>query len=365
MRAHTIKIARRTTSSKRDASDALQFAPNFTAYVLPPDVVCLYSEDRKFLLHGELYCALAAEIAKGRKSSADLARKLGKTFPADKVEEALKRLHERRYVVTASSTSDATVAGYWASLGLPPQEATKNLKACRVRVESIDVDGGKQLTSALRDLGVEIVERSPGLTVTLVSDYLERRLIEPNHQRISTKTPWLLVQPSGVFPLVGPVFKPGESACWTCLADRMIRNREIKGFLERGGAKPIAVSSLVRKTLGQGAIQFAAVEIAKAIATGFRTDLTNHILSFDLTGATIAKHYVPKRPQCPTCGNKKLQNPRRAPQPIEVDAGTKLIARPVSAWARIWTLAWVRASTRRRAWAPIWTRAGRPICHAT
>jgi len=33
-----------------------QFAPNFTVYVLPPDVVCLYSEDRKFLLHGELYC---------------------------------------------------------------------------------------------------------------------------------------------------------------------------------------------------------------------------------------------------------------------------------------------------------------------
>ena len=26
-----------------------QFAPNFTVYVLPPDVVCLYSEDRKFL----------------------------------------------------------------------------------------------------------------------------------------------------------------------------------------------------------------------------------------------------------------------------------------------------------------------------
>ena len=44
-----------------------QFAPNFTVYVLPPDVVCLYSEDRKFLLHGQLYCALASAIAKGEK----------------------------------------------------------------------------------------------------------------------------------------------------------------------------------------------------------------------------------------------------------------------------------------------------------
>src|SRR5262245_16935657 len=95
--------ARRKTSAKtavkRQASkDALQFAPNFTAYVLPPDVVCLYSEDRKFFLHGELYCTLASEIAKGGKSAKDLVRELQQQFPSDKIEEALKRLIERRYV---------------------------------------------------------------------------------------------------------------------------------------------------------------------------------------------------------------------------------------------------------------------------
>ncbi len=121
------------------------------------------------------------------------------------------------------------------------------------------------------------------------------------------------------------MFNPGESACWTCLFDRMIRNREIKGFLERGPARPVAVSPLARNTFGQSAIQFAAVEIAKAIATGFRTDLRDHIASFDLLGATIAKHYVARRPQCPTCGSKKLQNPRRAPQPIENGPGAKLV----------------------------------------
>src|SRR5258708_12548300 len=105
----------------------------------------------------------------------------------------------------------------------------------------------------------------------------------------------------------------------------MIRNREIKGFLEGGAARAIAVSPLVRKTFGQGGIQFAAVEIAKAIASGFRTDLSDHVASFDLSGATIAKHYVARRPQCPTCGSKKLQNPRPAPQPIEIGPSAKLI----------------------------------------
>jgi ribosomal protein S12 methylthiotransferase accessory factor len=316
---------RKTRTAWPTRKDVLQFAPNFTAYVLPPDVVCLYSEDRKFFLHGELYCALAATIGERGKTAQELFRELGRKFPSDQIEEALKRLTERRYLVPASKASANTVAGYWASLGLPPDVAEKNLGNCRVRIESIDVEGAKELAAALRELGVHVVNRSPDLTITLVNDYLERRLAELNQQRVPDKTPWMLVQPSGVFPLVGPLFNPGESACWTCLFDRMIRNREIKGFLERGSARPVAVSPLVRKTFGQSAIQFAAVEIAKAIASGFRTDLRDHVASFDLLGATIAKHYVARRPQCPTCGNKKLQNPRRAPQPIEIGPGAKLI----------------------------------------
>ena len=54
--------------AQHDSKYVPRFAPNFTVYVLPGDVVCLYSEDRKFFLHGELYCALASAI--GAKSGA-------------------------------------------------------------------------------------------------------------------------------------------------------------------------------------------------------------------------------------------------------------------------------------------------------
>ena len=316
---------RKTNSARRAGKDVPQFAPNFTVYVLPPDIVCLYSEDRKFFLHGELYCALASAIGKGGKSLPLLARELGQHFPPDKVEEALKRLIERRYIVQASPSSAGVVAGYWASLGLPPGIAEQNLANCRVRVESIDVQGATEFGAALGKLGVHVVKRAADLTVTLVNDYLERQLAELNRQRVSDRTSWLLVQPSGAFPLVGPVFNPGNGACWTCLFDRMIRNREIKGFLDRGPARPVAVSPLARNTLGQGAIQFAALEVAKAIATGFRTELNDHIISHDLLGSSVVKHYVATRPQCPTCGSKKLRNPRRAPVPIELGPGAKLV----------------------------------------
>jgi oxazoline/thiazoline synthase len=317
--------SRRSKSGRKAGQDVPQFAPNFSVYVLPPDVVCFYSEDRKFFLHGEIYCALASAIAKGGKSLPELVHEIGRNFPTEKVEEALKRLIERRYIVPVSDSSASIVAGYWASLGLPPGIAEQNLGNCRVRVESIDVQGAAEFSRALSNLGVRVVDRSPDLTITLANDYLEPRLAELNRQRVSDRTPWLLLQPSGAFPLVGPVFRPGNGPCWTCLFDRMIRNREVKGFLDREAARRVAVSPLARHTLGQGAIQFAALEVAKAIATGFRTELNDHIISHDLLGSTVAKHYVATRPQCPTCGSKKLQNPRRAPAPIELGEGAKLV----------------------------------------
>ena len=311
--------------TRQGGQEIPRFAPNFTVYVLPPDAVCLYSENRKFFLHGELYCALASAIGEGGMSFSELVRKLERDFPTDKITEALQRLIERRHIVPASDDASGAVAGYWASLGLPPGTAEKNLASCRVRIQSIDVNGAAELGKALGALGVRIVQRSPDLTVTLVNDYLERKLAELNQQHVSDGTPWLLVQPSGAFPLAGPVFRPGHSACWTCLFDRMIRNREVKGFLQRGPARAVAVSPLARNTLGQTGIQFAAVEIAKAIATEFRTELSDHIVSLDLLGASIVKHYVSTRPQCPTCGNRKLLNPRRKAAPIELGPGAKLV----------------------------------------
>jgi oxazoline/thiazoline synthase len=308
-----------------DGKQVLQFAPNFTVYVLPPDVVCLYSEDRKFLLHGELSCALASAIGKGGRSFQALIRDLEQDFPSDKIHEALKRLIDRRYVLPSSRSSNSAVAGFWASLGLSLATAEQNLRKCRVRIQSIDVQGEAELGAALSGLGVRVVRRSPELTVTLVNDYLEERLDELNRQHLSDGSPWVLVQPSGIFPLVGPVFRPGQSACWTCLAERMKRNREVKALLDRRQARCVAVSPLVHETIGQSAIQLAAAEIAKAIATDFRTQLSDHIISLDLTGSTIVKHYVAARPQCPSCGLKKLRDPRRAAAPIELGAGGKVV----------------------------------------
>jgi bacteriocin biosynthesis cyclodehydratase domain-containing protein len=303
----------------------LRFALNFTVYVLPPNAVCLYSEDRKFFLHGELYCALAAAIGQRGKNSREIVRELEQKFPLDKVHEAINRLIERRFATTRALALPDTAGAYWASLGVAPETVERDLKKYRVGIQAIEVAGATELEQALNNLGVRVSKRAADLTVTLVNDYLDQRLAELNARHLADRTSWLLAQPSGIFPLVGPVLRPGKSACWMCLAERMQRNREVRALLDRTGAQAVAVSPLASNTMGRGGVELAAVEIAKAIATSFRTELNDHIISLDLLGASVVKHYVARRPQCPACGRKTLRDPHRAPAPFKLGGGGKLL----------------------------------------
>jgi hypothetical protein len=146
------------STTRFNGKDVPQFAPNYSVYVLPPDSVCFYSEDRKFFLHGELFCIVADAIAAG-KSFGQIVRELTKRFPADVVDQAIKRLIDRRYIVLKRQTAVDAAAGYWATLGIPLEMAEKNLQKCKVRVQSVDAKGTKQLGAALRKLGVRVVDR--------------------------------------------------------------------------------------------------------------------------------------------------------------------------------------------------------------
>jgi bacteriocin biosynthesis cyclodehydratase domain-containing protein len=310
-------------SADEESAAEIRFAPNFSVYILPPDGVCLYSENRKIFLRGELYCAVASRIGEGAHPEA-VVEALSREFPSDKIDEAIQRLLDRRFAVPVSPIDD-TAAGYWASLGLTSETAAENLSNASVQIESMGVAGAEELDAALRKFGVRVVDHPGNLTVVLVDDYLDGRLAEVNLQALTQRQDWLLVQPSGIFPLIGPIFRHGKSACWTCLSDRMKWNRQIKAFLDRTNARCVAASPLGSNLLAPSAIGLAATEIAKAIASGFRTDLHHHVVSLDLLSSMVVRHHVAARPQCPSCGSKEARDPGRPPLPTRLHVGGKAV----------------------------------------
>jgi oxazoline/thiazoline synthase len=301
----------------------IRFSPNFSVYVLPPDGVCLYSENRKVFLRGEVYCAVASRLGEGQYPEA-IVEALSGQFPAEKIDEAISRLLERHFAVPADAIGEAA-AGYWASLGLADETAANNLSSTSVQILSMGAAGENELDAALRQFGVRLVDHAADLTVVLVDDYLDGKLAEFNRERLAQRQDWLLVQPSGIFPLIGPIFSRGNSACWSCLAERMKWNRQIKAFLDRTEARCVAPSPLGKSLLASGAIGLAATEIAKAIASGFRTDLRQHVVSLDLLSSMVVRHHVPVRPQCPSCGSEQARDLDRPALPVRLRVGGKAV----------------------------------------
>src|SRR4029077_21195567 len=146
-------------AEQQQGNGELRFSPNFSVYLLPPDVVCLYSENRKVFLRGELYCALASRIGAGERREA-IVSALTREFPAVKIDEAFKRLLDRGFVVPAKLI-DGMAAGYWACLGLDAESAAQNLAKLGVRIVPITTAvGATELDATLREFGVRVVDHS-------------------------------------------------------------------------------------------------------------------------------------------------------------------------------------------------------------
>ena len=267
-------------------------------YVLPPDTVCLYSEHRKFFLHGKLYCALVERIGSG-EHRASIVRALSGEFPAAEIDLALERLLDRGFIF-GPGTVDGPVAGYWASLGLAPEIAAENLSQIGVRIESCGVAGAAELSAALREARGPY-RRSLGRPDRRAGERLSRRTASGAQPSVAGGQTGLVAGPAlGNHSAGRADFPSRQRRRWTCLADRMKSNRQIKAFLDRKQARCVAASPLAETMLGDSAIGLAAVEIARAIASGFGTDLEDHLISLDLLGSTVARHYVAARPQCPS-----------------------------------------------------------------
>jgi ribosomal protein S12 methylthiotransferase accessory factor len=148
--------------------------------------------------------------------------------------------------------------------------------------------------------------------VALTDDYLQDGLAEYNQTALELLRPWLLVKPVGAILWIGPVFRPGKTACWACMAHRLSGNRDIESFLQQraGRTSPFALSQSTLPSSRQMGLSLAATETAKAIVLGETAPLQDCVLTLDLLSLELRRHAVVRRPQCPTCSTPQHSAPQ-------------------------------------------------------
>lgn len=123
------------------------------------------------------------------------------------------------------------------------------------------------------------------------------------------------MKPVGAVIWVGPLFVPGKTGCWECLAKRLRGNREVETSVgqQKGMISTFPTSRAILPTSLQMGVNWAATETAKWIVTGEHQQLEGKVFTFDITSLSIEQHTLVKRPQCGVCG---VSSPQQKPQPL-------------------------------------------------
>lgn len=178
-----------------------------------------------------------------------------------------------------------------------------------IELRTLCPKGAAMLRQALESVELSTDEGADLLVVT-TDDYLRPELADINRRG----NPWLLAKPVGHTIFVGPLFIPGRTACWECLAWwlRAYRWRQtaFHGW-QKDQYPPQPSIACLPATLAIAAGMIAAASAIIA-ARGSHEELENAILAFDTRTLRLSRHELNPAPGCLVCGGASIVRPLRS-----------------------------------------------------
>jgi ribosomal protein S12 methylthiotransferase accessory factor len=281
--------------------------PVFHVEVVEPEGVYLLSERGHFVLKGPLHCRLAP-LLDGLHTIDEIVDELAPEAALPEIYYALGQLERKGYVVEGGALTDRDA--FWYALGLEARSTEERLTATPVALACFGAVPRQPVEAALTALGFSVAA-SGRFALAVTDDYLRAELADYNAAAHAAATPWLLVKPVGTVVWIGPVFRPGHTGCWECLAHRLRGNREIETYLQqkRGIPEPLPSSQPAFSASLQAALALAALEVAKAVGSSDRQATEATVTTCDLQTLETRKHQLVRRAQCPRCGDPRGRTP--------------------------------------------------------
>src|SRR5262249_27346520 len=143
---------------------------------------------------------------------------------------------------------------------------------------------------------------------------LRPELQDRNADAIRSGRPWLLVKPIGRQVWIGPLFRPGKTGCWECLAQRLRANSPVAAYLQgrNGHAGAVVQDRAATAATLQVAMGLAANAVATWVVRGELPELDGKLQTLDVPTWRLQAHTLIKLPFCPACGaggNRPFQPP--------------------------------------------------------
>ncbi|HBK53441.1 MAG TPA: adenylate cyclase [Syntrophomonas wolfei] len=300
-----------------------QFKAHFNIHIVEDEkAVFLLSELDCYVLQGRIYCLLAP-LLDGKHGIDQIIDHLAGQASIAEIYYALALLEKKAYITEAGGDFPREQLAFWSALGVETPALFEKVKSNPVSVISLGSDSTGTLLSILQEMQLEIAAKAE-LLIVLVDDYLQPELEELNQKFCREKQSWILVKARGSIPWLGPLFIPGKTACWQCLAQRLQNNRDVEEYIRRQQElqSPVNIPPGTLPATRGLVWNLLAVEVAKQLLNGRSLFSENKMISLDIYNMSIESHALVKRPQCPICG--QAADIHKAAQPPLLQSTQKL-----------------------------------------
>ncbi|PVE94775.1 TOMM precursor leader peptide-binding protein [Microbacterium sp. TPD7012] len=278
-------------------------------------VVVLQGEDSS-LLRGAVLDAVLG-LVDGTRTSDGIVAALAGAHAAERVLFAIHQLHRRGVIAPHTDHAGDRERAFWAGLGADDRSLSLQTVAV-FATAGVPDDILEVIAVALRDdAAVVHVSRdassflavSADLRLVLADDYTDQALEQINRSSLASGVPWVLVRPDAHDVWMGPLFRPGETACWECLMNRRRTRRRIHAALGADDGSPLTVPMLSTERSAGLVGRLVALEVAKVLRGIAPLEIadapsgSSHIARLAVADWTTSPHVVVRRPQCPACGD--------------------------------------------------------------
>ncbi len=283
------------------------------------NIVYLLSETHQYYLKGYLYCMMADSLD-GKHTVTDIVNQLELFYPRKRVEAALSHLEKRGFISEADTVLPPSQAAFWQLQDVSAAAAEKQLTTNRITVDTVGAIEIEPFVNQLKALNIQIAPDGD-VAIVLTDDYLQPVLHDINQNMILAEKPWLLVKPVGRVIWIGPLFIPGETGCWQCLAHRLRGNREVESALlhQKARTTPFPTSRAALPTTLHAGYSLTATQVALYLAGGDSFPLKGNVATMDIATLSCRKHVLTKRPQCAVCGTSI----EAYPTPVKIETRRK------------------------------------------
>jgi len=302
--------------------------PHLRAQVAEGEGVFLLSETRQTFLQGRLFEEVLPRLR--GQTVEELCREIGSDIPPSQVIYTLRKLQRRGYLCERDESRPESEAALWAMQDIDPAAAARRLESTPVALQGFGVETGP-LAALLDCLGVQVAgdddPATADLGVVLCDHYLNRNLPEYNRAALESGRPWMLAKPFGSVIWLGPVFVPGETPCWECMAMRIRANSPVLGYFdERFADQPLP---RIDTAATAATLSIAWGMIGNQVAGWVAAEGESHLLegqlqTLDTLTLESQSHAVIQQPACPACGEPQ-QAAATEPPPLVLESRQKIV----------------------------------------